>query len=176
MKLQTAVTIKRKPPPSNCRRIVHLITIDSQQIPLLILPPSEPASPPTLWNGFLLKSTIKDVMALGLCHYKSDGSPFTHRRLRPASALITVIFIWLLRGEGRAEPPPRHSISLARMLTNISQGEKTVLQETLKMSKHPQMINRRHVLTTQAGQYWRDKLKTAINWKETRTNVGLHLQ
>lgn len=52
----------------------RLTTDCSSQTPHSPPPSSELSSPQTHWNGFLLKSPIKDVMALGLCHYKSDDT------------------------------------------------------------------------------------------------------
>lgn len=67
--------------------------------------PSEPATPQTRWNRFLLKSPIRRVMALGLWHYKSDDSLLhTGAAYKPASGLITGISIWQPKQEegGRA--------------------------------------------------------------------------
>lgn len=49
--------------------------------------------PLALWNQFLLKSLIKSVMTLGLCHYKSDV--LLHDVAACTSGAKAVFFIWL---------------------------------------------------------------------------------
>lgn len=71
------------------------------------------ASPLKLRNQFLLKSFIKCVMTLGLCHYKSDG--LLHSVAACTSGEKAVFLIWLLKNEEKTQLwDKRHSCAYGR--------------------------------------------------------------